>query len=406
MSHSSPIRLLIFGHVPPPHHGQSYMIQLMLDGFRPCPGASNEVACWHVDARYSLGIEDIGGFRLNKALLVLKYCFQALRLRFSHQITHFYYVPAPGMPMPVFRDWIVMLLCRPFFKKTIFHWHSVGLGEWLEIQAPAYCRRISKALLGGVALSIVLSRYNASDAAKFNPKKIAIVANGIPDPCPHFDAEMLPERRRRRAIRSRLKQRHDPSAKSAHAPPEACATFQVLFVALCYQDKGLFETVDGVLAANRVLCREDSPFRLTLAIAGKFYTAEDEDALSKRLALPEARGVIAYKGFVAGVQKRVLFEEADVFCFPTYYPMEGQPVNLIEAMAFGLPIVATKWRSIPEMVPEDYPGLVDIKSHEQIASALIRLIESDLSETMRRRFLSRYSLEHYIESLKSAIMDA
>ena len=27
------MKLLVFAHTPPPHHGQSYMVQLMLDGF-------------------------------------------------------------------------------------------------------------------------------------------------------------------------------------------------------------------------------------------------------------------------------------------------------------------------------------------------------------------------------------
>ena len=39
-------------------------------------------------------------------------------------------------------------------------------------------------------------------------------------------------------------------------------------------------------------------------------------------------------------------------------------------MAFGLPIVTTRWRSLPEMLPPNYPGLVDSQSPEQIAAAL------------------------------------
>ncbi len=32
-------------------------------------------------------------------------------------------------------------------------------------------------------------------------------------------------------------------------------------------------------------------------------------------------------------------------------------------MAYGLPIVTTRWRSIPEMLPENYPGLIDPQIH-------------------------------------------
>jgi hypothetical protein len=60
--------------------------------------------------------------------------------------------------------------------------------------------------------------------------------------------------------------------------------------------------------------------------------------------------------------------------FPTYYLGENQPVNLIEAMAHGLPIITTRWRSLPEMFPADYPGLVSIKSPERIAAAILNVM--------------------------------
>ena len=72
-----------------------------------------------------------------------------------------------------------------------------------------------------------------------------------------------------------------------------------------------------------------------------------------------------------------LLRNADIFCFPTFYPNENQPVNLIEAMAYGLPVLTTHWRSLPEIFPAEYPGLVDVRSLEQIADALLRLMTED-----------------------------
>ena len=76
-----------------------------------------------------------------------------------------------------------------------------------------------------------------------------------------------------------------------------------------------------------------------------------------------------------------------MFCFPTYYENENQPVNLIEAMAFGLPILTTRWRSIPELFPVNYPGLVEIRSPNQIAKALIELLSAETGEAFREIFL-------------------
>src|SRR5882757_10294661 len=96
---------------------------------------------------------------------------------------------------------------------------------------------------------------------------------------------------------------------------------------------------------------------------------------------------IEYAGFVSGERKERLFKEADLFCFPTYYENENQPVNLIEAMAFGLPILTTRWRSIPELFPANYPGLVEIRSPEQISRALLTLLTSETTESFREIFL-------------------
>jgi glycosyltransferase involved in cell wall biosynthesis len=120
------------------------------------------------------------------------------------------------------------------------------------------------------------------------------------------------------------------------------------------------------------------------------------------LQSPEHAGNVEYLGFVSGERKEQILREADVFCFPTCYFGENQPVNLIEAMAFGLPIVTTRWRSLPEMLPPDYPGLVDPQSPEQVAAGLIRLMDEKSGEAMRENFLGRFTLERHLENLARA----
>src|ERR1043166_5553748 len=136
---NGPMKLLVFAHTPPPHHGQSYAVQLMLEGFggdrrkrkRPRTNESG-IECYHVNARFSKTLEDIGEFQPLKLLLILYYCSQAIWCRFRYGVTNFYYVPAPGKSVALYRDWLVMFLCRPFFKHIILHWHAAGLARWLE----------------------------------------------------------------------------------------------------------------------------------------------------------------------------------------------------------------------------------------------------------------------------------
>ena len=109
-------------------------------------------------------------------------------------------------------------------------------------------------------------------------------------------------------------------------------------------------------------------------MTGGFVTAEDKAEFERRMAEPGLADMVQYLGFVSGEQKNQLLREADLFCFPTYYENENQPVNLIEAMAFGLPILTTRWRSLPELFPANYPGLVNVRSPEQIADRLLALM--------------------------------
>ena len=53
-----------------------------------------------------------------------------------------------------------------------------------------------------------------------------------------------------------------------------------------------------------------------------------------------------------GATKAALLRESDFLCFPTYYEAEGQPVNVIEALAFGLPPIVTRWRLWRELKRE------------------------------------------------------
>ena len=120
------------------------------------------------------------------------------------------------------------------------------------------------------------------------------------------------------------------------------------------------------------------------------------------MAEPGLADMVQYLGFVSGEQKNQLLREADLFCFPTYYENENQPVNLIEALAFGLPILTTRWRSLPELFPANYPGLVNVRSPEQLADGLLALMTIETGEGFRDIFLRSFTLERHLAGLAEA----
>src|SRR3954463_14499864 len=183
------MKLLVFAHTPPPHHGQIYMVQLMLQGLggdcrnrkKAGPGTMQpsaspfDIELYHVNARLSKKLEDIGDLRMGKFGLLLLYCFQAIWCRFRYGVQNFYYIPAPGKPSALYRDWLVMAVCRLFYKRVVLHWHAAGLAKWLEMVVQLRTRSMTYRLMKHVDLSIVLSEYNRADAEKIYSRRIKIV---------------------------------------------------------------------------------------------------------------------------------------------------------------------------------------------------------------------------------------
>ncbi len=405
------MKLVVFAHVPPPHHGQSQMVQYLVDGFRADPAHGIEVL--HVDARLSDDLTDVGSARGGKLTKLLGHVREARRLGREHQVRTLYYVPSPPKRNSLYRDWIVLALLRPWFRNVIFHWHAVGLGQWLEDVANPFERAISRRLLGRPALNLILSKFNQPDADKFQPRAVAIVPNGVPDPCPEFDLTLAEHRRRRLAERQTLPMNQgcsdhpspSPAGCGATADGEAATPMEVrvLFLALCSRDKGVLDAVEAVRLANELGARLARPLKFRLLVAGTFPTPDVETEFKSRLTDPALAACVSHTGFLGPEAKAAALRDSDVFLFPSYFANEGQPLNLIEAMAFGLPLVSTRWRGIPEMLPENYAGLVEPRDPAAAARALITVVQTEDGLRFRERFLERYQLAAHLRTLAAAL---
>lgn len=165
--------------------------------------------------------------------------------------------------------------------------------------------------------------------------------------------------------------------------------------------------------------------RVHLTVAGKFWRDEDRTRFEARIASPDLvmdiepnpstatappgsafRSAVEYRGFVSGPEKEALFAEADAFCFPSYYSAESFGLVVAEAMAWGLPVIATRFRHLPELFPDGYPLLVEPRSAQAIADAVLRLVTGDHPPCLREVYLARYTTQAYAEGLRSALLAA
>lgn len=80
---------------------------------------------------------------------------------------------------------------------------------------------------------------------------------------------------------------------------------------------------------------------------------------------------------LAGIKKDKELEQeflsADLFLFLTYMPTEGFSVALTEAMAYGLPCVATDWAANKDMLEGNGGVIVPIRSVTEVTEAIRKL---------------------------------
>jgi glycosyltransferase involved in cell wall biosynthesis len=355
------MKLLVLAQIPPPVHGQSVMVGLLV---RELPGPGIEVL--HVPLSLSRSHGDIGRWRAGKIFTTLSAALAARKLARKHPGAVLYYVPAPGKSGAFWRDVIVMALVRPVTRKTVYHWHATGLTAWLHSSAGPLARLAARRWLSSPDLSIVLSPALRADADNLGSKTVAVIPNAVPRPARVSELSPAPKK-------------------------------SVLFLGQCSASKGLFKTVEAVLAlrASGISC--------SLTVAGAF-TDEVEQRKFARLcaANPDA---ITYRGEVSGEVKEQLLNDSTCLCFPSVYPHEGMPLVILEALAHGLPVVATRWRAIPDIVPAAAGVLVEPGDATGLSQALGAMLENTPHRAaVRQTFTDRFSIEVHLAAMRAVFV--
>jgi glycosyltransferase involved in cell wall biosynthesis len=110
-------------------------------------------------------------------------------------------------------------------------------------------------------------------------------------------------------------------------------------------------------------------------------------------------GRVVFAGFRTDVDR--LLPAFDLFCLSSR--LEGLGTSLLDAMAFGLPIVATAAGGIPEAVEDGVTGLVvPVRDPGALAHGLLGLLEDPerrrrLGDAGRRRFRDRFTADRMVE---------
>lgn len=134
-----------------------------------------------------------------------------------------------------------------------------------------------------------------------------------------------------------------------HRRPRLDGRVHALFVGTCSPRKGVHYLVRAMALLEN--------YPLTLHIIGDLEIdhdyAQEVIRLTRALHLEDR---IVFHGLVPQEALWQQYAQADVFVLPSLW--EGYGIALLEAMAFGLPIVATRVGAVPELIQDGQNGLL------------------------------------------------
>lgn len=255
-----------------------------------------------------------------------------------------------------------IIIAKLWHIPVLFHLHGGGFRKFYEDEIGPVGRRLIRFVLSGVDEVIVLVDAWRGFAAQLAPQA---QVNVLPNPV------CVPPVR----------------GRDCDKPPV------VLFLGLINERKGVFDLIQAMPA---VLARHPGS---CFVIAGSGELA----ALRQAAENLDVSASLETPGWVRGVDKERLFQRATVFALPSYF--EAMPMSLLEAMAHGLPCIASQVGGIPDVMADGKEGLLLPPGNPAAwADALNRLFENPelaarLGESGRNRVIRQFSAEAGLASL-------
>lgn len=346
------------------------------------------------------------------------------------------------------RTLVDLVAARLAGAKTVLHIHGAAFDEFHR-SSGRLARAVIRRGLAAADVAVALSRGWATSLQSMSPRaNIVVIENAVPSPednhscatlawacsderkcpsgAPHPQHSPWPRERGHATLPDGNLPRAMPTS-GLDAMPTSCAVTGAMptpawacdaatdrpasgvcrFLLLARMDdwKGIDEAID----AARMLRLKGVSFELTLA--GPEGSAGDANQLRQRISSAGVDECVRYIGPVHGDARLRCFAEHDALLQPSRN--EGMPMSMLEAMSYGMPVVATRVGAVPEMIDDGVHGLLTPpRDAVALADAMERMaIHHDSRREMGRAALqlarTRFSLTRFsndLESLYSTIL--
>ena len=162
----------------------------------------------------------------------------------------------------------------------------------------------------------------------------------------------------------------------------------VLFMGRLEGRKGVYDVLD---AAEKL-----SPKEVVISLCG-------DGEISNVKKKVEEKGIgkwVKIMGWIDGKRKELMFKKAHIFLLPSYN--EGLPMSILEALAYGIPVISTPVGGIPEAIRDGQNGfLIPPGCHDLIVDTLRKIANNpelwkQLSLNARKTYKEKFDMK-YIE---------
>lgn len=165
--------------------------------------------------------------------------------------------------------------------------------------------------------------------------------------------------------------------------------------------------VDCLIDALKILIEDPQTlFKPKLIIVGDGSEADNLKKLAKELKLDEH---VIFLGRVGRGEIYSIIKGFDVACMPSREGLEGFGLSALEAMALGVPVIASRVDALSELVQDQNTGILFEAGHEQDLKTAMQLLGGDIALRNRMsklgadRALTLYSSKRYQEDILKLI---
>ncbi|WP_019119388.1 glycosyltransferase family 4 protein [Brevibacillus massiliensis] len=156
-----------------------------------------------------------------------------------------------------------------------------------------------------------------------------------------------------------------------------------VFVGQIRKEKGVFDILEALRKEPKTAC----------FFYGPLHAADKEEFLRQVEAVPNA----VYCGVLDQHQVIETISRYDVLLLPSYHIGEGYPGVILEAFFSCIPVIATNWRMLPEIVLDGHNGyLVSVRSPEEIVQKL-RLMAENEQKYIQMCLAANETAHHFTE---------